>query len=176
MNFFEKNVRKLAILLYYAAGVAIVCMMLITTVDVLLRLAVTIYARTDWRVLAPFRPVAGTYELVGYLGALAAAFAMANTSLEGGHVAVSLLTRLLPKKVQAVLKIIVESLGFIFFATIAWRCIVYAQKLKATGEVSMTLQLPVHPFVYGVSFGAFAVCLALFTSMFGTAKREGAEK
>ena len=48
MNFFEKNVRKLAVLLYYAAGAAIVCMMLITTVDVLLRLAVTIYARTGW--------------------------------------------------------------------------------------------------------------------------------
>ena len=173
MNLFEKYVRKLAILLYYAAGTAIVCMMLITTVDVLLRLAVTIYARTDWSVLAPFRPVAGTYELVCYLGALAAAFAMANTSLEGGHVAVSLLTRLLPKKIQAVLKIVVGSLGIVFFAIIAWRCIVYAQKLKATGEVSMTLQLPVHPFVYGVSFGAFAVCLVLFTSMFGTVEREG---
>jgi TRAP-type C4-dicarboxylate transport system permease small subunit len=151
-------------------------MMLITTVDVLLRLAVTIYAHTGWTVLAPFRPVAGTYELVCYFGALAAAFAMANTSLERGHVAVSLLTRLLPQKIQAVLKIVVESLGIIFFALISWRCIVYAQKLQSTGEVSMTLQLPVHPFVYGVSLGAFAVCLVLLTSIFSTPKREGADQ
>jgi TRAP-type C4-dicarboxylate transport system permease small subunit len=141
-----------------------------------LRLAVTIYARTGWTVLAPFRPVAGTYELVCYFGALAAAFAMANTSLERGHVAVSLLTRLLPQKIQAVLKIVVESLGIIFFALISWRCIVYAQKLQSTGEVSMTLQLPVHPFVYGVSLGAFAVCLVLLTSIFSTPKREGADQ
>ena len=176
MNFFEKNVRKLAVLLYHVAGAAIVCMMLITTVDVLLRLAVTIYARTGWAVLAPFRPVAGTYELVCYFGALAAALAMANTSLVGGHVAVSLLTTLLPKKAQAVLKVVVESLGILFFAIIAWRCVIYAQKLKSSGEVSMTLQLPVHPFVYGVSFGAFAVCLVLLTSIFSTAKREGADQ
>ncbi len=160
--------------MYYAAGAAIVCMMMITTIDVLLRLAVTIYARTDWAPLASLRPVAGTYELVCYFGALAAAFAMANTSLQGGHVAVSLVTRLLPKKIQRVLKVIVESLGLIFFATICWQCVVYAQKLKSTGEVSMTMQLPVHPFVYGVSFGAFAVCLVLLSSILKTGKYEGA--
>jgi TRAP-type C4-dicarboxylate transport system permease small subunit len=176
MSSFEKSVKKLAVLLYYGAGVAIVFMMLITTIDVLLRLAVTIYASTDWAFLEPFKPIAGTYELVCYMGALAAAFAMAHTSVEGGHVAVSLVTRLLPKKLQAVLKVVVESLGIVFFAMIAWRCIVYALKMQQTGEVSMTLQLPVYPFVYGVSFGAFAVCLVLLTSIFSTPKREGADQ
>jgi TRAP-type C4-dicarboxylate transport system permease small subunit len=175
MRFFEKNIRKLAVLLYYAAGAAMVCMMLITTLDVILRLAVTIYARTEWAFLAPFRPVAGTYELVCYLGALAAAFAMAHTSVEGGHVSVSLVVRLLPKKIQVPMKIIVESLGLLFFALISWECILYALKLKATGEVSMTLQLPVHPFVYGVSFGAFAVCLVLLMSIVNTVKKGGAQ-
>ncbi len=176
MSSFEKWVKKLAVLLYYGAGAAIVFMMLITTIDVLLRLAVTVYARTDWAFLAPYKPIAGTYELVCYVGALAAAFAMAHTSVEGGHVAVSLVTRLLPKRIQAVLKIVVESLGIVFFAMIAWRCIVYALKMQETGEVSMTLQLPVYPFVYGVSFGAFAVCLVLLTSIFSTPKREGADQ
>ena len=176
MSSFEKSVKKLAVLLYYGAGAAIVFMMLITTIDVLLRLAVTVYASTDWAFLEPFRPIAGTYELVCYMGALAAAFAMAHTSVEGGHVAVSLVSRLLPKKIQAVLKIVVESLGIVFFAMIAWRCIVYALKMQETGEVSMTLQLPVYPFVYGVSFGSFAVCLVLLASIFSTPKREGADQ
>ena len=176
MRSFEKLVKKLAVLLYYVAGAAIVCMMLITTIDVLLRLAVTIYANTDWRFLAPFRPIAGTYELVCYLGALAAALAMAHTSVEGGHVAVSLVTQLLPKKYQTLVKITVEFLGILFFAIISWRCIVYAQKLKETGEVSMTMQLPVHPFVYCVSFGAFAVCLVLLSSIFDTLKKRGANQ
>ena len=38
--------------------------------------------------------------------------------------------------------------------------------LKASGEVSQTLELPFYPFVYGISFAAAAVCLVLLVDLF----------
>ena len=157
----QKSVKKLAVYMYYVAGAAIVVMMLITCIDIVLRLAVTLHTEYEWQFLAPFQPLPGTYELVCFLGSTAAAFAMAHTLVESGHVAVSVLVRLFSKKIQAIIQAITGSLSLIFFGLLCWQSIVYAQKLKDWGEVSMTLELPYYPFVYGMAFGAFAVCLVL---------------
>lgn len=161
MNFYEKAVRHLIRYMYYVAGGAIVLMMLLTCADVFLRLIVTLYAKYGWPILEGIQPTPGIYELVCFLGASAAAFAMAHTTLESGHVAVSLIVRLLSEKLQAGFKIVTSSLGFILFALISWHSVGYARELVESGEVSMTLQLPYYPFVYGVAFASFAVCLVL---------------
>jgi TRAP-type C4-dicarboxylate transport system permease small subunit len=161
MNFYEKTVKRLSKYLYYIAGGAIVLMMLLTCADVFLRLVVTLYAKYGWSILAGIQPIPGTYELVCFLGALAAAFAMAHTTFESGHVAVSLIVRLLSEKLQAGFQIVTGSLGFLLFALIAWHSVGYARELAESGEVSMTLQLPYYPFVYGLSFASLAVCLVL---------------
>jgi len=166
MDYIDKFSRELARILYWVAGISIVCMMLLTCADVALRFCVTIYHATHWEWLTPFRPIAGTYELVGYMASVAVAFAMAHTTVEKGHVAVSFVVNLLPKKVQTVIATITNSFGLIFFVLIAWRSAQYASHLKASGEVSLTLQLPFYPFVYGIAFAAFAVCPVLLTDLF----------
>ena len=165
MNPLERAVKRIVRIMYYFAGAAIVGMMLLTCVDVALRLAVTLYAKYGWQVLAPFQPIPGTYELVCFLGSTAAAFAMAHTTVEAGHVAVSILVRLLSERIQAVFQMVTSSLGFILFALISWQSVRYAQQLKELGEVSMTLELPYYPFVYGVAFASFAVCLVLILTV-----------
>jgi TRAP-type C4-dicarboxylate transport system permease small subunit len=165
MNAFEKSVKDFVRYMYYIAGGAIVVMMLLTCVDITLRLAVTLYANYGWKVLEPFQPIPGTYELVCFLGSTAAAFAMAHTSVESGHVAVSILVRLFSEKIQAVFQVVTNSLGFVFFALLCWQSVVYAQKLRKWGEVSMTLELPYYPFVYGVAFASLAVCLVLLVTV-----------
>jgi len=165
MNRFEKTVKQFVRYMYYIAGGAIVMMMILTCTDVALRLAVTLYAKYGWQVLAAFQPIPGTYELVCFLGSTAAAFAMAHTTVESGHVAVSILVRLLSERIQAVFQMVTNSLGFILFALISWRSVLYALQLRQSGEVSMTLQLPYYPFVYGVAFASFAVCLVLILTV-----------
>ena len=166
MNFIDKISKDLAKILYWIAGIAIVIMMLLTCTDVILRLGVTLYHRYHLWFLSPFMPIPGTYELVCFLGAVAVSFAMAHTSVEKGHVAVSLIVQLLPKRVQALIGSITSSFGFIFFALLSWRSILYANDLRSSGEVSLTLELPFYPFVYGISFAAAAVCLVLLTELF----------
>jgi len=165
VGFLEKISGELARILYWVAGISIVAMMLLTCADVALRFCVTIYHSTHWEFLTPFRPIAGTYELVGYMATVAVAFAMAHTTVEKGHVAVSFVVDLLPTRVQTVIATITNSCGLLFFILIAWRSLLYGSHLKASGEVSLTLQLPFYPFAYGIAFAALAVCPVLLTDL-----------
>lgn len=132
-------------------------MMLLTCADVILR-----FFR---------RPIPGTYELVCFLGAMAVAFAMAHTSAEKGHVSVSLILRLLPRKIQNIVESITNVFGLTLFVLIAWRSFLYANTLRDSGEVSLTLQLPFYPFVYGIGVSAVVVCLVLLKDLFGSLTR-----
>ena len=142
------------------AAVAIFSMMALTCADVILRL---------------FRmPIPGTYEIVSFMGAVAVSFAIAHTSVEKGHVAVSLVVQLLPKRAQAVIESILAALGIILFALIAWQSVLYGLDCQSSGEVSLTLQLPFYPIIYGVALGAGVVCLVLlvdFLNAIASARR-----
>ena len=151
MIVFSNIAKGLAKRLYWIAGMAIIAMMLITCADVVLR-----YFR---------KPIPGTYELVCFLGAVAVAFAMAHTSVERGHVAVSLIVRYFPRRIQGFIDALTSLFGLVFFILIAWHSIHYANDLRATGEVSLTLELPFYPFVYGVGLSAAAVCLILLNDL-----------
>jgi TRAP-type C4-dicarboxylate transport system permease small subunit len=165
MGFLEKPSKGLAVILYWVAGTAIVSMMLLTCADIILRLGVTVYHEYHWQFLSHVKPIPGTYELVCFLGSVAVAFAMAHTSVEQGHVAVSIIVRLLPKRVQAVIETITTSFGTVFFVLLSWQSVLYAGELHARGEVSPTLQLPFYPFVYGIGFASAAVCLVLLVDL-----------
>lgn len=152
MNTFEKLANWLAIKAYWVAGAAIVFMMVLTCADIVLRL---------------FRmPIPGTYELVCFMGAVAVAFAMAHTSNEKAHVAVSLVVRAFPERIQGAIEIITHIFVLILFVLIAWRSVLYAESLRVTGEVSLTLKLPFYPFIYGIALSAGIVCLVKITDIY----------
>jgi len=148
---FEKLSQSLARKMYWIAGAAIIAMMLLTCADVVLR-----YFR---------KPIPGTYELVCFLGAVAVSFAMAHTSIEKGHVSVSFVVSLFPSRVQGLIECITGCFGCCLFALIAWQSVTYANDLFASKEVSLTLELPFYPFVYGIGFSAAIVCLVLFSDL-----------
>jgi len=60
----------------------------------------------------------------------------------------------------------------LFFVVLAWRCVLYARDLKAIGEVSMTMQLPFHPFVYLLAFSALAVAFVFLTAIIKNLQKE----
>jgi TRAP-type C4-dicarboxylate transport system permease small subunit len=165
MTTIENNIHRVARLMYFLAGMAIVAMMMITTLDVFMRFCVTMYSRFGWEFLATWRPVPGTYDLVAMCGAIAAAFAMAHTTLESGHVAVSLVVRLLSKKRQLWMKMFTDTASLSLFGILAWRSVVYAGKLRESGEVSMTMQLPFHPFVHMLAFSSLIVALVYLVAI-----------
>lgn len=147
MSTFEKFITWLSRLLDHLAGWFLVAMMSLTVADVVLRL---------FR-----RPILGTYEIVGLMGAIVIAFAMPNTTLQRGHVAVDVVVTRLPPPAQAIVTLLTRTLSIILFAVIAWECAGYGNDLKAAGEVSMTLRLPFYPILYGIAFAAVVVCFVI---------------
>jgi TRAP-type C4-dicarboxylate transport system permease small subunit len=129
------------------ACLAVILMMLLTCADVIMRIF--------------GRPITGTYEMIGYLGIVTVAFALAYTSIKKGHVAVELLANKLPKRMQFFIGGITSLLSTGLFSLIAWQCALYGKDLKISGEVSMTLGIPTYPFAYGMALGSAMLCLVL---------------
>jgi len=107
------------------------------------------------------RPIPGTYELVGYFGAVIIAFAMAQTSVERGHIAVEMLVDRLPRRPRHVVEALSALVGAFLFALLAWQSLIYAADLMESGDVSLTLGVPTWPFVSCIGAGSALLVLVL---------------
>jgi len=101
-------------------------------------------------------PVGFTMALVGFLGAIVIAFALGYTQKRKDHIVVDILTEKFPKRVNRILDGINYFITTIFFAIVSWQVFVWGMKISKSGEVSETLKIMFHPFIYSVSLG-FAV-------------------
>jgi TRAP-type C4-dicarboxylate transport system permease small subunit len=110
-------------------------------------------------------PVSGTYELMGFSGALLTAFALAYTQIKKGHIAVDVLVNVFPSKVQWVLAAINNGMCFIFFMLAGWQLAIKANTLRTTGEVTETLRIIYYPFTYAVALGCAVLALILLRDL-----------
>ena len=157
MSRLEKSVSSITRKFNWIAAAAVIAMMVLTCADVILRF---------------FRhPIPGTYEMVGLLGTIVVSFSLAHTSVVRGHISVEFVIQKLPKRVQIVIDGINSLLGAALFGLITWQSLLYAQNLMHTGEVSMTLQMPIYPFVYGIAIGSGMLCLVLLIEFLQSLKR-----
>jgi len=127
----------------FAGSVAVLLLMSLATVNVVARFFFN----------APYR---GAYELVGFLGAIVIAFALGYTQKRKDHIVVDILTEKFPKRVNKILDGVNYFITTIFFAIVSWQVFVWGMKISKSGEVSETLKIIFHPFVYSVAVG-FAV-------------------
>jgi TRAP-type C4-dicarboxylate transport system permease small subunit len=86
-------------------------------------------------------------------------------------VAVSLVVRLLSKKKQLLVRLFTDFASLFLFGILAWRSMVYADNLREYGEVTMTMQLPYHPFVYILAASSLAVALLYLIDILKTMKK-----
>jgi len=112
-------------------------------------------------------PIAGIYDLVCYLGALVAALPLAYTQLKKGHIAVDIVSLLLPVRVRRTAVGISYVLGMVFFGAAAWKITSLANILRKSGEVSETLQMPFWPFTYAVAASCGLMVFCLFLDVLG---------
>ncbi|MDD5722368.1 MAG: TRAP transporter small permease [Syntrophales bacterium] len=153
----ERQIDNLSGVFNWLSAIAVLFMMLITCADVVLRF---------------FRhPVPGTYEIVGLMGTVGVSFALAHTTANKGHIMVEFLTRRMPEKVQFIIAAAGELLSAVLFGIIARQSVLYALDLKRTGEVSLTVGIPIYPFVFGIAIGCLLVCLVLLKDLYRSLKR-----
>ena len=129
-------------------GMAVLLLMSIATVNVCLRFFFN----------APYR---GAYELVGFLGAIVIAFALGYTQKRKDHIVVDILTEKFPKRVNRILDGINYLITTIFFSVVSWQVFIWGMKISKSGEVSETLKIIFHPFIFSVSLGFALFSLTL---------------
>ncbi|MCJ7686703.1 MAG: TRAP transporter small permease [Desulfobacteraceae bacterium] len=116
-----------------------------------------IFLRVVWK------PVSGTFELMGYFGAVLTAFALGYTQIKKGHISVDIVVLGFSQKTQDVLNAINNLICMAFFALAAWQIIRYGTTLWRTGEVTETLRIVYYPFTYGVALGCAVLSLIFLT-------------
>jgi TRAP-type C4-dicarboxylate transport system permease small subunit len=144
----EKFANSCSSWLNWVAGVALVGMLALIAADII---GAKLF---KW-------PIPGGIEMVGFLGVVVVAFAIAQTQILHGHIEVEFLVTRLPETAQRAISGIVYSLGMVLFALLAWQSYDFGHILQISGEVSMTQGIPFYPVVYGIAICCIAVFLVL---------------
>jgi len=148
MNHLEQINIFLNKILMIIGSIAVLSLMSLATGNVVLRF----FFNTPYR---------GAYEVVGFLGAIVIAFALGYTQKRKDHIVVDILTERFPKRINRILDAINYFITMIFFAIVSWQIFVWGIKIAKSGEVSETIKIIFHPFVYCVAVGFLVFSLTL---------------
>ena len=148
IDWLDRFVNSLSGYLNWVAGIGLVTMLAMIAADII---GAKLF---KW-------PIPGGIEMVGFLGVIVIAFAIAQTQIMKGHIEVEFLMIRFPRKVQKVISSIISILGLALFGLLAWRSYDFGRTLQASGEVSMTQEIPFYPFVYGIAFCCIPIILVL---------------
>lgn len=107
-------------------------------------------------------PIRGTFELMGFAGAIVTAFALGYTQMGKGHIAVDVLVNTYPKPLKRIVSVISHGISCLFFSIASWHIVQKALTLKNAGELSETLTIIYYPFTFAVAFGCLVLALGLF--------------
>ncbi len=151
MEAIEKTIERLNQWAGIVAGAILVFMILLTMGNIVLR-----------RVFVPIR---GTYEIMGFAGAVITALAMGITQKKREHLYVDILFNRFPAAVKRVLSAINNGMCGAFFLVAAWFVGQRAMTLFETGEVSETLRMAYYPFAVVVALGCFLLAAILLLEL-----------
>jgi TRAP-type C4-dicarboxylate transport system permease small subunit len=153
MSVLDKISHFLNQILIWIAGCLLAAMICLTCANIFLRIV--------------WVPVIGTFELMGYFGAVMTAFSLGYTQIRRGHIAVDIVVLGFSKKTQNILNNINCFICMIFFAIVSWQIASYATTLLKTGEITETLRIVYYPFTYGVALGCAVLSLVFLTDLLG---------
>ena len=108
-------------ILLILGGIAVLALMLLATGNVVLRIF-----------HLPFR---GTYEIVGFLGAVVIAFSLGYTQKRKDHIVVDILTEKFSKRTNRFLNLFNYLVTMIFFGIVSWQVFVWGIKIWKGGRV-----------------------------------------
>ena len=165
MALLERVLRLLDRVLLFLAGLAVLALMAVATVNVCLRIF-----------QMPYR---GAYEIVSFLGAVVIAFALGYTQRRRSHIVVDILSETYPEGLKRVIDATGLLLSMAFFGIVSWVILEWGMRIARSGEVSETLKIIHYPFVYCVATGFAVLSLTLFFQFlvaFGKQKEEVAKR
>jgi len=162
MGFLDKMSRLLNQLLIFMGGLFLVGMIGLTCANIFLRIV--------------WVPVSGTYELMGFFGAVTTAFALGYTQIKRGHISVDVLIDTFSTRTRRFLNLFNSAVCMLFFALVARQVTIWANTIRRTGEITETLRIIYYPFTYAVALGCAILSLVFLTDVLKSlvSEKEGA--
>ncbi|HOZ47909.1 MAG TPA: TRAP transporter small permease [Candidatus Hydrogenedentes bacterium] len=148
---YEKAVTAVVLLLSVVAGLGVLTMMVVTCLDVILRLFGS--------------PLIGAYDIVRLAGAVTIACALPYTTAVKGHVAIEFFFQMLSRRGRILVDTLARSIGMGLFGLLAWQSVVYGNGIKSSGQVTATLQIPLFWLPYVLALCCGVVVLVIFHNL-----------
>lgn len=148
MKQFAGLVERISRTLDIIAGFCIVATMAIVVLNVVLR----VFLR---------KPLLGTMDYVTLLMALTIGLGLAYCGFNNGHIAVDLIIEKFSDKTQAIIDAVTNLISLIFWGIAAWYMVSYGRTMALSSLVTPTIQIPLSPVIYIISFGLLVLCLVI---------------
>ena len=133
----------------WVGGGTIVAMMLLTTIDVVLR----------WLLSSP---IPGTFELMEFMMAGAVFLGLAYVERINGHISIDFLAKRFSPATHRIIRIISSLLALVVFGVITWKTGENAYTAWRIGDYSLgAIQLPTWPARSAVPLGTGMLCVRL---------------
>lgn len=140
--------------LYIIAGVTLVCMVLLTLVDVILR---------------NFgHPITGSMEFIQYGGSIVFAFSVPYATFLKAQVQVDLVIEKLNPGVRKVVDIITRIVGIAFFLFVSYNFVQFGFDSRKAGEVTASFRLPFYPIIFAIAISFFFQSLTVLNDLIET--------
>lgn len=120
-------------------GIALLLLMVLATGNVALRIFQI--------------PFSGCYEIVSFLGAIVTAAALGHTQRNRDHIIVDILSDKFPPRIKKAVDAVSYLIITVFFIVVARQTFLWGMKIRESGELSETLKIIYHPFIFGVALG-----------------------
>ncbi len=161
MKYLERLSVVLNLVFLTLGGISVLALMCVATGNVVLRI-----------LHIPFR---GAYEIVSFLGAIVIAFSLGYTQQRKSHIVVDILTEKFPAGLARLLDTLSHFVTMVFFGVVSWQIYTWGMKIWESGELSETLKIIYHPFIFAVSLGFASLSLTALAQFIADA-RGGEEK
>ncbi len=129
----------------------IFAMMLITVADVILRFF--------------GRPITGAYDIVQIMGVLSITGALPYTTAVKGHVAIEYFYHKMSRRGRIGMDTFLRVLAMGLFGVLTYQAVRYGNQLRTSGQVTMTLHIPLFWVSYLIAVSGAVVVLVVFDNM-----------
>lgn len=140
--------RKIILMLAYVSGVSVFAMIVVTVLDVGLRIFGI--------------GITGAYDIVRIAGLIAITCALPYVTAVKGHIAIEFFYHNFSILGRIILDSLFRIITLVLFSVLIYRNVLYAINMYSSGQVMMTLKIPVFWMPLMIGFSLVFVCIAVF--------------
>jgi TRAP-type C4-dicarboxylate transport system permease small subunit len=117
-------------------------------------------------------PINWAFDSIGLLAVVAVVAAIPQVQINRGHIEIEFVEQRFGRVLRKINIVFINTLGIALWGIVAWRSFIYGQDILRAGEVSMSVGMPIFPFIWFQGFCALFVIFVLLLQAIKNFKAE----